>query len=151
MRARQQPGPRPPVPRRAWNQRRDPSGSNVDGPSARRAIDLAVGRARTRCRELDVDRAELRGLAGATERRLAADLLRFVHRGITGHLQRRSDHEIVKDKEGQEQPVDKQRAQTAHTTGPNDSVTREATRDQKLDGAGKAGKPSKPSQPGNAR
>lgn len=39
-----------------------------------------------------------------------------------------SDHGIVK--KGQEQPVDKQRAQTAHTTGPDGSVTREATRDR---------------------
>jgi len=53
-----------------------------------------------------------------------------------------SDHGIVKDKKGQEQPADKQRAQTAQTTGPHDSVTREATRDPKLDDAAKAGKAS---------
>jgi len=44
-----------------------------------------------------------------------------------------SDHGIVKDKKGQEQPVDKQRAQTAHTTEAEGSVTREATRDPAQD------------------
>jgi hypothetical protein len=60
-----------------------------------------------------------------------------------------SNHGIVKDKKGQEQPVDKQRARTAHTTGPDGSVTREATCDQKLDHAGKAdaGKAGKASTP----
>ena len=53
-----------------------------------------------------------------------------------------SDHGIVKDEKGQEQPVDKQRAQAVHTTGRDGSVTREATRDQKLDDAGKAGNAS---------
>ena len=53
-----------------------------------------------------------------------------------------SDHGIVKDQKGQEQPVDKQRAQAAETTGPDGSVTREGTRDPKLDTAGKAGKSS---------
>ncbi len=44
-----------------------------------------------------------------------------------------SEHGIIKDKKGQEQPIDKQRAQTAHTTGPDASVTREGTRDPKQD------------------
>jgi len=44
-----------------------------------------------------------------------------------------SDHGIVKDKRGEEQPADKERAQTAHQTRPDGSVTREATRDPKQD------------------
>jgi hypothetical protein len=55
-----------------------------------------------------------------------------------------SDHGIVRDKQAQEQPVDKQRARTAHTTGPDGSVSREATRDQKLDESVK-GRPGKES------
>ena len=43
-----------------------------------------------------------------------------------------SNHGIAKDDKGQEQPVDKQRAQTAHTTNPGKSGSREATRDPKL-------------------
>ena len=42
-----------------------------------------------------------------------------------------SDHGIVKDDKAQEQPKDKQRAQTAHTTGTDNSVSREKTRDAK--------------------
>jgi len=44
-----------------------------------------------------------------------------------------SDHGIVRDKRGEDQPADKERAQTAHQTPPNNSVTREATRDPKHD------------------
>ena len=44
---------------------------------------------------------------------------------------------IVKDKKGQEQPADKQRAQTAHKTGSKASVSKEATRDPKLSDANK--------------
>ena len=48
-----------------------------------------------------------------------------------------SGHGIVKDEKGQEQPADKQRAQTAHKADPGKSVSREATRDPKLNDAEK--------------
>ncbi|WBL80595.1 hypothetical protein I3J27_09280 [Bradyrhizobium xenonodulans] len=48
-----------------------------------------------------------------------------------------SDHGIVKDKRAEEQPRDKQRAQTVHKTDPKDSASREATRDPKLNDNGK--------------
>jgi hypothetical protein len=38
---------------------------------------------------------------------------------------------------GEEQPTDKQRAQTAHETSPEKSVSREETRDQKLNNRSK--------------
>ena len=44
---------------------------------------------------------------------------------------------IVRDQKGEEQPADKDRAQTAHTTEPKKSVSREATRDPKLNDAEK--------------
>jgi hypothetical protein len=40
-----------------------------------------------------------------------------------------SDQGIVKNKNGEEQPKDKQRAQTVHTTDPDKSVSTEASRD----------------------
>jgi hypothetical protein len=43
-----------------------------------------------------------------------------------------SDHGIVKDKRGEEQPRDKERAQSVHKTNPKGSPSREATRDPKL-------------------
>ncbi len=43
-----------------------------------------------------------------------------------------SNQGIVKDKKGQEQPADKQRAQTVHKSDPKHSASREATRDPKL-------------------
>jgi hypothetical protein len=46
-----------------------------------------------------------------------------------------SDHGIVKDKRAEDQPRDKQRAQTVHntnTTNTKGSPSREATRDPKL-------------------
>jgi hypothetical protein len=43
-----------------------------------------------------------------------------------------SDQGIVKDQRGEEQPRDKQRAQTVHKTNPKGSPSREATRDPKL-------------------
>jgi hypothetical protein len=46
-------------------------------------------------------------------------------------------HGIVTGEKGQEQPVDKDRAQTAHKTDPKKSVSREATRDPKLNDAEK--------------
>src|SRR5262249_17522040 len=49
----------------------------------------------------------------------------------------RPDHGIVKDEKGQEQPADKDRAQTVHKADPDKSVSREATRDPKLDDAEK--------------
>lgn len=48
-----------------------------------------------------------------------------------------SDHGVVKDKRAEEQPRDKQRAQTVHKTDPKDSASREATRDPKLNDNGK--------------
>jgi len=44
-----------------------------------------------------------------------------------------ADQGIIRDEKGQEQPADKQRAQSAHQTRPDDSVTREATRLPKKD------------------
>ncbi|MDA9399662.1 hypothetical protein [Bradyrhizobium sp. CCBAU 45389] len=43
-----------------------------------------------------------------------------------------SDHGIVRDKRAEEQPRDKQRAQTVHKTDPKGSPSREATRDPDL-------------------
>jgi hypothetical protein len=39
---------------------------------------------------------------------------------------------IVRDEQGQEQPADKDRAQTAHKADPKKSASPEATRDPKL-------------------
>jgi|1186.fasta_scaffold40785_3 hypothetical protein len=44
---------------------------------------------------------------------------------------------IVRDQRGEEQPADKQRAQTVHKTDSRQSVSREATRDPKLGDASK--------------
>jgi hypothetical protein len=46
-----------------------------------------------------------------------------------------SNHGMVRDDKGQEQPTDKARAQSAHN--PGKSATREATRDPKLNDAEK--------------
>ena len=48
-----------------------------------------------------------------------------------------SNHGMVKDDKGQEQPTDKSRAQSAHKSDPQKSNTREATRDPKLNDAEK--------------
>jgi hypothetical protein len=48
-----------------------------------------------------------------------------------------SGHGIVRDDRGQDQPADKRRARTAHKTEPENSVSREATRDPKLGDAAK--------------
>jgi len=48
-----------------------------------------------------------------------------------------SNHGIVNDKASQEQPTDKERAQTAHKTDPKESVSREATRAPELSDAEK--------------
>ena len=44
---------------------------------------------------------------------------------------------IVRDAKGEVQPADKDRAQTAHQADPKKSVSREATRDPKLNDAEK--------------
>ena len=50
----------------------------------------------------------------------------------------RSDQGIVRNQRGEEQPADKNRAQTAHRADPKrKSVSREATRDPKLNDAEK--------------
>jgi hypothetical protein len=43
---------------------------------------------------------------------------------------RHSDHGIVRNEKGEEQPKDKQRAQAAHKTDVKDSVSKDATRKQ---------------------
>ena len=48
-----------------------------------------------------------------------------------------SSQGIVRDKKGEEQPADKQRAQTAQQTDSGHSVSKEATRDPKLTDASK--------------
>ena len=40
-----------------------------------------------------------------------------------------SRHGIIRDEKGQEQPADKRRARTAHKSEPENSVSKEATRD----------------------
>jgi hypothetical protein len=42
--------------------------------------------------------------------------------------QTHSDHGIVRNERGEEQPKDKQRAQTAHKTGAKDSASKDETR-----------------------
>jgi type II secretory pathway pseudopilin PulG len=59
--------------------------------SAGRAADLAGRKARLAGGELDIDRAELGGLAGTAERSLAAELFQLFYLGAAGHLQRRQD------------------------------------------------------------
>jgi hypothetical protein len=44
-----------------------------------------------------------------------------------------SDHGVVKDEKGAEQPKDKERAQEAHEKHSRGSASREATRDSKLE------------------
>jgi hypothetical protein len=48
-----------------------------------------------------------------------------------------SDHGIIRDKRAEDQPRDKQRAQTAHTAGSKGSPSKEATRDPELTDTGK--------------
>ena len=58
---------------------------------------------------------------------------------------------IVRDEKGQEQPADKDRAQTAHKADPRKSVSREATRDPKLNDAEKTpGSGMAPNESGDA-
>lgn len=42
-----------------------------------------------------------------------------------------SDHGIVRNEKAEDQPADKERARTAHRSDPDNSVSREATRDPK--------------------
>jgi hypothetical protein len=58
----------------------------------------------------------------------ASGALRATEEQVMGH----SGQGIVKDQKGEEQPADKQRAQTAHKTRSKGSVSKEATRDPKL-------------------
>lgn len=51
--------------------------------------------------------------------------------------QTHSDHGIARHK-AEEQPKDKQRAQTAHRSDPDKSVSREETRDSRTGDANKA-------------
>jgi len=57
--------------------------------------------------------------------------------GAKDNAMAHSNQGIVKDDKGQEQPADKQRAQTAHRTDPGKPNSREATRDPKLNDVGK--------------
>ena len=52
-------------------------------------------------------------------------------------MAKHSSHGIAKDDKGQEQPIDKKRAQTAHRSDPKKSASHEATRDPKLNNAEK--------------
>ncbi|MBR0713492.1 hypothetical protein [Bradyrhizobium liaoningense] len=54
-----------------------------------------------------------------------------------------SDHGIIKDQRGEDQPRDKRRAQTVHKAEQKGSPSREATRDPKLDDAGKTPGPGR--------
>jgi hypothetical protein len=47
-------------------------------------------------------------------------------------MMKHSSHGIVKDKQAQDQPADKRRAQTAHQTDPKRSTSHEGTRDPRL-------------------
>ena len=42
-----------------------------------------------------------------------------------------SNHGIVRNEKAEDQPADKERARTAHRSDPDNSVSREATRDPK--------------------
>jgi hypothetical protein len=52
-------------------------------------------------------------------------------------MAKHSNHGIVRDRQAQEQPADRKRAQTAHNSDPKKSATHEATRDPKLSDAEK--------------
>jgi hypothetical protein len=56
---------------------------------------------------------------------------------------------IVKDKKGQLQPADKERAQAAHKTDSKNSVSREATRDARRDAGKTPGASTVPDDKGN--
>jgi hypothetical protein len=61
-----------------------------------------------------------------------------------------SDHGIVKNEKAEDQPKDKERAQTVHRVNPDKSVSREATRDPKAGGSNNAAG-DRPSRTGSAR
>ena len=48
-----------------------------------------------------------------------------------------SDHGIIRDNKAEDQPRDKERAQTVHKAESKGSPSREATRDSKLNDSGK--------------
>lgn len=48
-----------------------------------------------------------------------------------------SNHGVARDRQAQEQPTDKERAQKVHKSDPEKSASREATRDPKLNDAEK--------------
>jgi len=52
--------------------------------------------------------------------------------GLRNKRMKKSGQGIVRTGRGEEQPADKDRAQTAHRTDPDKSVSREATRDPEL-------------------
>lgn len=60
-----------------------------------------------------------------------------------------SDQGIVKNAKAEDQPKDKERAQTVHRTNPDKSVSREATRDPTAGASNKASE--RPSRSGSAR
>jgi hypothetical protein len=63
-----------------------------------------------------------------------------------------SDQGIVRDKRAEEQPRDKERAQTVHKAEQQGSASREATRDPAVDEAGKTpGSGMTPGESGSAR
>ncbi len=52
-------------------------------------------------------------------------------------MARHSNHGITKNDNAEEQPADRKRAQAAHHSDPKKSATHQATRDPKLNDAGK--------------
>jgi hypothetical protein len=61
--------------------------------------------------------------------RLVSEGQQQIRKAEGEHAEGHSDQGIVKDEKAEEQPRDKERAQTAYTTGANNSVSREKTRD----------------------
>jgi hypothetical protein len=54
-----------------------------------------------------------------------------------GHSNQSHSNQGICTPKGEEQPADRQRAQTAHETSPKKSVSHEATRDPKLSNSSK--------------
>lgn len=52
-------------------------------------------------------------------------------------MAKHSSHGITRDKQAQEQPADRKRAQTAHHSDPKEFASHEATRDPRLTDAEK--------------
>jgi len=61
-----------------------------------------------------------------------------------------SNHGIVKNNKGEEQPADKVRAQAGHESHSSRSVSREGTRDPKLSNSSKAPESGLPPEGNNA-